>query len=349
MKDTIIGLDLAKSVFHLIELTSDNKIIKRKKLSRAQLKAFMINRPPCDIAMEACAGAHYWARLFQGMGHKVTLLPPQHVKGYLRQQKNDFNDAQAIAEACHHGAIRSVPVKSVIQQNEQALHRVRKQRVKQQTQLANQIRGLLGEYGITIRQGVASVLNQLPMILEDAENGLTPQFRQLLHREYQNLMVIRADVEWYNEQLEQQSKQDPVCKRLMQIPGFGPVVSSAVKCWMGDGQQFTKGRHASAALGLVPRQYTSGDKIRLLGITKRGDKYLRSLLVNGARAVVSHVKNKADPLSLWIKRLLDTHCFNKVVVALANKLIRMAWVVIARGEEYRAYRSCPEQVHPRSA
>ena len=346
MNHTILGLDLAKSIFHCIELTSTGKSITRKKFRRGQLKEFMANRQPSKIAMEACGSAHYWARLFQSMGHETILLPPQHVKGYLRNQKNDFNDALAIAEASHHGAIRTVQVKSVAQQDEQALHRIRTQRVGQKTQLANQIRGLLSEYGVVIPQGITQVFRQIPLILEDAESTLTPQFRQLLHREYQHLLVLKADVDWCNELLEQKSKQDPVCRRLMKIPGFGPIVSCAVKTWMGDGQQFKKGRHASAALGVVPRQHTSGDKVRLMGITKRGDQYVRCLLVNGARAVVAHVKNKTDPLSLWIRRLLETHCFNKVVVALANKLIRMAWVVIARGEEYHVY---PELAHGQPA
>jgi len=294
MNHTILGLDLAKSIFHSVELTPAGKRPMRKKFSRGQLKKFMANRQLSKIAMEACASAHYWARLFEGMGHEVILLPPQHVKGYLRNQKNDYNDALAIAEACHHGAIRPAQIKSVAQQDE-------------------------------------------PLILEDAENTLTPQFRELLHREYEHLLIIKADVDWCNQQLEQKSKQDLVCKRLMKMPGFGPVVSCAVKTWMGDGQQFNKGRDASAALGLVPRQHTSGDKIRLMGITKRGDKHLRSTLVNGARAVVSHAEKKTDPLSQWINRLRETHCFNKVVIALANKLIRMAWVVISRGEDYHAY------------
>lgn len=337
MNHTVIGLDLAKTIFHGIELTTNNKVKQRRKFTRAQLKLMMSNRPPSKIAMEACATAHYWARLFRRQGHTVELLPPQHVKGYLRQQKNDYNDARAIAEACLHGAIRPVPIKSVEQQDEQALHRIRQQRVKQQTQIANQIRGLLAEYGLVIRQGLSNVFNQLPIILAEADNGLSPPSRALLHREYQQLLAIREDVTWCNEKLKQQSQQDPVCKRLMAIPGFGPVVSCAVKSWMGNGRQFGKGRHASAALGLVPRQHSSGDKIRLLGITKCGDQYLRSLVVNGARSVVAHVHNKTDPLSVWIQRLLEKHCFNKVVVALANKLIRMAWVIIARGEEYQPY------------
>lgn len=336
MNDTIVGLDLAKNVFHAIELDHRGRLGWRKKFSRSQLKRFFVNHPPITIAMEACASAHYWARLFRGMGHAVKLLPPQHVKGYLRGQKNDYNDARAIAEACHHGSIRPVPIKSVEQQDEQAFHRIRQQRVGEQTRLANQIRGLLGEYGIIVAKGIETFRKALPVILEDAENGLTPRFRELLNRQYYRLLELHDELAWFDLQLREQSSKDLVCRRLSALPGFGPVVSSAVKCWMGDGLQFPRGRAASAALGVVPRQHTSGDKEVLLGISKRGDSYTRSLVIHGARSVVMRAGKKQDPLSCWITHLVETRGFNKAVVALANKLIRMAWVIIARGEDYRA-------------
>ena len=335
MNNTVLGLDLAKTIFHVVELAMGGKVLRRRKFSRQKLKQHMANLSPTTLAMEACASAHYWGRLFTRMGHQVLLFPPQHVKGYVRKQKNDYNDAQAIAEACLHGAIRAVPIKSVVEQDEQALHRIRQQRVGEQTRLANQIRGLLGEYGIVIPQGVNQVFKAVPRLLEDADNELSGAFRALLNREYQHLLSVRDDLQWCNEQLQQETRQDPVCQRLMALPGFGPVVSSAVKSWMGSGLQFQKGRHASAALGLVPRQHTSGDKVRLMGITKCGDKYTRSLLVNGARSVVSHAKHKSDPLSRWINRLVEDRGFNKAVVALANKLIRIAWVIVARKAHYQ--------------
>lgn len=335
MNNTLIGLDLAKNIFHIVLLDQHGKPTERKKFSRAKLKLYFANRQPTRIAMEACATAHYWARVFETLGHTVSLLPPRHVKAYLRGQKNDFNDAQAIAEAAHHGTIRSVPVKSVAQQDEQAFHRMRRQCVADRTRVLNQTRGLLAEYGLVIPQGAASVRKAVPLILADAENGLTPRFRELLDREYQRLVGLDEELDWFKEQLQQQSKQDEVCQRLQEIPGFGPVVSSAVKCWMGNGQQFRRGRDASAALGVVPRQHTSGDKARLLGITKRGDRYTRAQIINGARSVVNSAGGKSDALSLWINRLVETRGFNKAVVALANKLIRIAWVVIARGERYQ--------------
>jgi transposase len=335
MKLTTIGLDIAKNVFHLVELDEHGKQTHRKKLRRSQIKEFFVQHPVCVIAMEGCAGCHYWAREFKAMGHEVKLLPPQHVKGYLRGQKNDYNDARAIAEACQHGYVRAVAIKGIEQQDEQAFHRARKQLVGEQTRLANQIRGLLGEYGIVFAQGVSRIRREIPFLLEDAENGLSQRFRDLLHRQYQRFIAMDEELAVYDLQLRVQVKEDDVCRRLAELPGFGPVVSSAYKSWLGDGKQFRRGRDASAALGVVPRQHSTGGKEVLLGITKRGDSYVRSLVIHGARSVVIQAGKKTDPLSQWINRLVATRGFNKAVVALANKLIRMAWVIVARGESYR--------------
>lgn len=335
MNDKRIGLDLAKNIFHMVMLTQHGKVEARKKCSRQQLVAFFSNHETTIIAMEACASAHYWARQLRAYGHTVELLAPQHVKGYLRGQKNDYNDALAIAEASAHGALRSVPVKTVAQQDSQAFHRIRQLRIKEQRSVANQLRGLLGEYGIVLPLGMSQISNKLPRILEDADNGLTSAFRELLHHEYQRFVFLAEELTWFNHQLAQQVIDDPVCQRLVALPGFGPVVSSAVKNWMGNGIQFHRGRDASAALGLIPRQHTSGDKIVLSSITKRGDSYTRALVVHGARAVVRNAHKKQDALSCWITRLVATRGYNKATVALANKLIRMAWVIVARGEVYR--------------
>lgn len=335
MNHTLIGLDLAKNIFHAVELNEHGKRCWRKKFSRTQLKRYFHNRASTKIAMEACGSSHYWARLLKQMGHSVELLPPRHVKAYLRGQKNDYNDAQAIAEASCHGAIRPVPVKTIAQQDEQAFHRMRSQCVSQRTRVVNQIRGLLSEYGIVIAQGINPVRRAIPEILEDAENGLNPLFRALLYRSSQRLATLDEELDWFDEQLRHQAKQDDVCQRLQDIPGFGPLVSSAVKCWMGDGHQFRRGRDASAALGIVPRQHSSGGKNILLGISKRGDGYTRTQVINGARSVVIHAKNKSDVLSCWINRLVETRGFNKAVVAVANKSIRIAWVIIARSERYQ--------------
>lgn len=335
MKGTIIGLDLAKDIFHIAVLNQAGKQARKKKLRRRQLRLYFTQTEPCKVAMEVCASAHYWAREFQRMGHEVVLLPPQHVKGYLRGQKNDYNDALAIAESAQHGAIRPVIIKSIEQQDTQSFHRIRRQLVGEQTRLANQIRGLLAENGIVMRKGVSVVRRDIPEILGDADNGLSERFRALLCRQHQRFLDLDEELAWYKAQLVAEAKSDETCRRLSDVPGFGPVVSSAFKSWIGDGKQFKRGRDASAALGVVPRQHSTGGKELLLGISKRGDSYVRSLVIHGARSVVSHAGKKTDPLSVWINRLVATRGFNKAVVALANKLIRIAWVVVARGEDYR--------------
>ena len=238
-------------------------------------------------------------------------------------------------EAAHHGAIRAVAIKGIEQQDTQSFHRIRRQLVGEQTRLANQIRGLLAEYGIVMRRGVSVVRREIPELLGDADNGLSERFRTLLFRQYQRFLGIDEELSWYKDQLTIEVKTDDTCRRLSDVPGFGPVVSSAFKSWIGDGKQFRRGRDASAALGVVPRQHSTGGKDLLLGISKRGDSYVRSLVIHGARSVVTHAKLKTDPLSRWINHLVATRGFNKAVVALANKLIRIAWVVVARGENYR--------------
>lgn len=332
---TTIGLDLAKSVFFLVKMDAKGQQLARKRLRRHQLSAYMQRLTPCCIAMEACGGAHHWARTFQTMGHEVRLLPAQHVKGYQRGQKNDYNDATAIAEACLHGAMRAVAIKSQAQQDQQSLHRLRRGVEQDRTRLINRLRGLLGEYGVVIGGGVAALRRALPELLEAEEARLSPWLRQLLGREYRRLQALDEELKGYDAELRQQAAEDPVCQSLQALPGFGPVVSSAVAAWLGDGQQFRRGRDASAALGVVPAQHTTGGKIQLLGITKRGDRYLRSLVIHGARAVVTHAGKKHDPLSRWLQRLIAERGFNKAVVALANKLVRIAWVIVARGERYR--------------
>lgn len=333
-KLTTIGIDLAKSIFSVVVLSPTGKLVLRRTLRRGQLLAFLAKHDTCVVAMEACGGSHHWARQVKALGHEVCLLPPQHVKGYQRGQKNDHNDALAIAEACQHGRIRPVRPKSVDQQDDQAFHAIRNGLSRERVRLVNQIRGLLTEYGLVVPKGVASLRKAIPGVLEDGENELSPRFRELLHRQYQRLLALDEELAWYDRRLKQSVQEDETCARLIEIPAFGPVVASAVKSWMGDGKQFKRGRDASAAMGLVPRQHTTGGKIVLAGITKKGDGYIRSLVIHGCRAVVARAQSKTDPLSRWIQRVKATRGTNKAIVALANKLIRVAWAVIARGERY---------------
>lgn len=334
-KGNTIGIDLAKNEFALVQLSGSGQELLRRKLRRRQVLPYLAKQARCVVALEACGSAHYWGREIELLGHEVDLLPPQHVKGYQRGQKNDFNDALAIAEASQHGRIRGVRLKTVSEQDAQTLLVLRRSVDKERTRLVNQIRGLLAEYGVVIPKGVASVRGQLPELLEDAENGLSPRIRQLLGRQYKRLLQIEEELSWYDRELVRQVKTDETCQRLDEVPGFGVVVSCAMKHWLGDGRQFKRGRDASAALGVIPRQHTTGGKDQLLGISKKGDRYVRSLVIHGARAVVARADKKTDPLSVWIQQVKARRGFNKATVALANKLIRIAWVIVARDEHYR--------------
>lgn len=331
MNDTTIGLDIAKNIFHLVELNARGKLQRKKMLRRAALLPFFAQLPPCRIALEACSSGHYWARELQALGHTVILLPPQHVKAYLRGQKNDYNDAAAIAEAAHHGAIRGVPIKSIDQQEEQLVHRIRARLVRDRTALANQLRGMLSEHGIVIARGISQIRRAIPVQLNKAT--LSVLFRDLLQRQYDRLCGLDEEIAYYDLKLKRLSGQS-VQKRLQQLPGFGPVVSSAFSCWLGDGQQFKRGRDAAAALGVVPRQHSSGGKPMLLSITKRGDSYVRSLLIHGARSVVRCADKKDDRLSLWIQSVKARRGTNKAAVALANKLARIAWAMVINNRDY---------------
>lgn len=333
-KRTTIGIDIAKNVFALVAVNSSGRELWRKTIRRQRLLPFLANQEAATLAMEACGSSQYWAREFQALGYEVKLLPAQHVKGYQRGQKNDYNDARAIAEASFHGSIRPVPVKSLEQQDEQTFLGVRRSLEKERTRLGNQMRGLLAEYGETISPGIAALRRAVPELLEDAENGLTTRFRMILDRQYRRFLEISEELAWYDKELKRQVKEDDVSRRLDALPGFGPVVVSGMKGWFGDGKQFSRGRGASAAMGLVPRQHSTGGKASLYGITKKGDRYLRSLVVHGARSVVARVDGKTDPLSRWVQRIKAEKGFNKAAVALANKLVRIAWAIVARGESY---------------
>jgi transposase len=333
---TTVGLDLAKNVFHLVGCDAQGKEVKRKMLKRGQVLAYFANLPPCLIGMEACASAHYWARELAKLGHEVRLIPPQHVKAYVRGNKNDYNDARAIAEAACRPDIRFVAVKTVEQQDVQALHRLREARVGERTALCNQMRGLLAEYGIVLPQGVGAIRKRLPELLEDAQNGLSDFFRPLLAECYRQLQEIDAHIDFYTQALKEHARDNEEVQRLQTVPGFGPIVASVFHAFVGNGQAFSKGRDVAAALGLVPKQHSSGGKTVLLGISKRGDRYLRCLLVHGARSVVRLAEGKDDKLSRWINKLKTTRGVNKTTVALANKMARIGWAILRHNSVYRA-------------
>jgi len=335
-KITTIGLDLAKSVFHVVCCDVHGRIVRKRVLRRRQVLAFFGNLERCRVGLEACAGAHYWGRELQALGFEVKLLPARYVKAFVRGNKNDYNDALAIAEAVVKAEMRCAPVKTPAQQDIQALHRLRKGCVEARTALCNQIRGLVAEYGLVAPRGVTALRRQIREWLADGENGLSDLFRRLLSASDAHIRVLDAQIASYTLEIERQSKQEDACRRLQTIPGYGPIVASAFHSQVGDGRAFRRGRDVSAAVGLVPRQHSSGGKNTLLGISKRGDRYLRSLLVHGARAVVRQAENKEDRLSRWINTIRAQRGYNKAVVALANKLARLGWAVLAHNTVYQA-------------
>lgn len=335
MKITIIGLDIAKSVFHLLAVNRAGRQVKRKQLKRHQVLSYLANLEPCLIAMEACGGAHYWAREIQALGHEVKLIAPQYVKPYVKGNKNDYNDAEAIAEAAGRANMRFVPIKSVEQQDIQNYHRQRERLKKERTALANQIRGLLSEYGLVIHKGVAAVTQSLPDILEDADNGLTVQARELFAELTDELRELNYRFEACEQRIKVINKSHEACQRLDSVLGIGPMTATAIYAAAGDGKDFNNGRHFAAWLGLVPGQHSTGGKAVLLGISKRGNAYLRTLLIHGARAVLRHSEDKTDRFSRWAQALKARRGHNKACVAIANKMARMAWVVLAKGETYR--------------
>ena len=335
-KHTTIGLDLAKNVFHVVGLNEQQKLVSKKMLKRAQVKHYFANLEPCVVGMESCATSHYWAREIEQHGHTVKLIPPQYVKAFLRGNKNDYNDALAIAEAVVKPEMRFVAVKTQEQQDLQALHRMRNQAVRDRTALTNQMRGLLAEYGIVLPQGIYQVRKRIPLILEDAENGLSAVFRRALELRYEQLQQLDTYIDQYTQEIESLSQQNDHCKLLETIPGFGPIVASAFVCEVGNGSQFKRGRDVSASLGLVPKQNSSGGKDVLLGISKRGNGYLRGLLIHGARSVLIHAAKKEDKLSRWVMNLERTRGKHKAIVALANKLARIGWSVLHHQMKYQA-------------
>ena len=264
-KITTIGLDLAKNVFHVVCCDAHGKVVRKKMLKRSKVSGYFANLPPCLVGMEACASAHHWARELGGLGHQVKLIPPQYVKPYVRGNKNDYNDALAIAEAVTRPEMRFVSVKTPEQQDIQALHRLRERRLQERTALCNQLRGLLAEYGLIFPKGVNILRRRLPELLEDGENGLSDLFRRLLAQSYQQLQELDGYIDFYTQEMGRQSQQSEVCRRLQTIPGYGPIVAGVFHSVVGNGDAYRRGRDVSASLGLVPRQHSSGGKEVLLG------------------------------------------------------------------------------------
>lgn len=334
MKITTVGIDLAKNVIQVHGVDEKGKPVLRKAFKRDQLLPCFANLPPCLIGMEACGSAHYWARKLELLGHTVRLMAPQFVKPYVKTNKNDARDAEAICEAVSRPSMRFVPIKNGEQQAVLSLHRARQGFVKARTAQANQMRGLLAEYGIIIPQGIGHIAKRLPEILEDGENGLPGVFRQLLQRLGEHLQELDRQVTELERQIQGWHRENAASRNLAAIPGIGPITASALVASIGDAGNFDNGRQLAAWLGLVPRQHSSGGKPTLLGISKRGDTYLRTLLIHGARAVVRMAGNKPDQ-DTWLSQLLTRRNKNVAAVALANKNARIVWALLARDAVFR--------------
>ena len=303
MKVTTLGIDLAKSVFQLDGVDARGVVMLRKQLRRKQVLPFLTRLSPCLVGMEACAGSHYSAREIGKLGHRVRLMSPHLVAPYVKSNKNDRNDAEAICEAVSRPSMRFVPIKSAAQQDLQSLHRVRSQLIRSRTALANEIRGLLGEYGIALAKELRVLRRALPLILEDQDNGLSGVFRETLVEMVERLKFLDERIKRYEQRVKQLFEQDERCQRLAQIQGVGPLIATALIAAVGNAREFRSGHELSAWLGLVPRQQSSGCRNVLLGITKRGDRYLRMLLIHGARAAVQYAERRTDPGGAWISRL----------------------------------------------
>jgi transposase len=334
MKITTIGIDLAKNVFAIHGVNSAGKTVLRKQLKRAEVATFFANLDPCLIGMEACGSAHHWARKLESFGHTVKLMAPQFVKPYVKTNKNDSADAEAICEAASRPNMRYVPQKTVEQQAILSIHRARQGFVKARTAQANQIRGLLSEFGLVVPQGIHALVRKIPEILEEAENGLPIPMRQLIQRLADHTKELDRQVDELEAHIRVWHSQSQASRKLEAIPGVGPITASAIVATVGEAKEFKSGRQLAAWLGLVPRQHSSGGKPTLLGISKRGDTYLRTLLIHGARAVIRFAEKKVE-MDSWLKKLLSRRNKNVAAVALANKNARIIWALLAKDQDFQ--------------
>jgi transposase len=336
MKITTIGIDLAKNVIQVHGVDAHGNTVLRKQLRRNQVVPFFLELEPCLIGMEACGSAHHWARKLQELGHTVKLMAPQFVKPYVKTNKNDMADAEAICEAVGRKNMRFVPIKNIEQQAILSVHRARQGFVKARTAQANQIRGLLAEYGIAIAQGIVHITKDVPTLIEDGGYDLPGSFRLLIARLVDHFKELDKQVDELERQIQRWHRENEASCKLAEIPGIGPITASALAASVGDAKSFKNGRQMAAWLGLVPRQHSTGGKSTLLGISKRGDSYLRTLLIHGARSVVRVAQVKTELAGGWLQGLLSRRNFNVATVALANKNARIAWALLANDRKFRS-------------
>jgi transposase len=335
MQITTVGLDIAKNVFQVHGVDEHGRVVLRKRLARARVLAFFANLPRCLIGMEACGGAHYWARELSRLGHEVRLMPPQYVRPYVKTNKHDAADAEGCCEAVQRPGMRFVPIRSADQQATAMLHRVRDQLIRQRTATINALRGHLAELGIVAAQRQAGVRALLAVLGDLEDDRIPPLARELLQALAAQLRDLAARIAELDRRLVVLTRHEPICRRLAEVPGVGPVIATAFAASVPDADRFRSGRHFAAWLGLVPRQHATGGKPRQLGLSKRGDGYLRRQLIHGARALLKVSPGRSGPLWSWINALRARRPFNVVVAAVAHKLARILWALLSRSEAYR--------------
>lgn len=335
MDITILGIDLSKEVFQLHGVNQVGKAMLRRTIRRSRLLEFIANLPPCLIVMEACGSANYWARKFKELGHHVKLISPQFVKPFVKGNKNDYQDAEAIVEAASRPSMRYVSPKTLEQQDLQSLLRIREGAIQMRTLLSNQLRGLLAEYGITLPRGLSTLRFFMVNLMDSNDQStVTADFKQLLALQYTLLLNVDEHIKELNKKVELIATQRIDCQRVKQVPGIGSVTAVALASTLGNPNDFKNGRHFAAFLGLVPRQHSSGGKERLLGISKRGNSYLRQLLIHGARSVLTRIDKKQDARSHYLKNLKSRVGMNKAAVALANKNARTVLAMLLKNEDF---------------
>lgn len=335
MKVTLIGIDLAKSIFQVCGVNQAGKRVFNRQVRRAKLMALLIQHPDATIAMEACGGSNYWGRELKKLSYKVMLIPPQHVKPFVKGNKTDRNDAFAITEAARRPNLRCVEPRTLVQTDMIQVHRVLDRMIRQRTALINQIRGFLSEYGIVVGRGKEKLLATIPDLLEDADNGLTSPSRALFQAMYDDWRQMNESIDRIEKVLEGQANTDEAAQRLMKMKGVAKKISTATIAHAGNGHGYKNGRHFSANLGLVPREHSSGGKQKLGGITKRGNRYLRRLLIQGAWSVIRNADKNDDRMSRWARQLVERRGKHKAVVAVANKMARIMWSMLYHQTEYR--------------
>jgi len=336
MRITTVGIDLAKDIFRVHGCDARGRVVVSKSLTRHELRVFVAKLPPCLVGMEACHTAHYWAHEVQKFGHQVKLMAPRFIRPYVKNNKNDTRDAEAICEAVTRPTMRFVPVKSRAQLDVEAVHRVRQQVVRERAALANQLRGFLAEHGIVIRKGFAVVKHALPDIIEDSDNGLSGLMRELMRDLFERFKLAEQRLSRYDELVTKLVEQDERCQRLAELPGVGPLTATAVVASVGNAREFRSGRELAAFFGLVPRHRASGKRTVMLPIAKRCDHYLRTLMVQGARSSLRYIERRRDPRGFWANRLRLKRGSYIAAVAIANKNARVMWALLTRGETYRA-------------